>query len=143
MNRILLSMLFSLVALVASADNRTFSEMQAIAASKLAAAEVKGVNSRPAVRDIQCIIEEPTFGIFAPADAQGFVIVAKSNLVDPVIAYSTERFDATNIPPAVRMYLAQASRTLEAIEAGRMQAPRRTASFTPVENFVTTKWSQD
>lgn len=143
MNRILLSMLFSLVALVASADNRTFSEMQVIAASKLSAAEVKGVNGRSAVRDIQCIIEEPTFGIFTPADAQGFVIVAKSNFVDPVIAYSTERFDATNIPPAARLYLAHASRTLEAIEAGRMQVPRRTASFTPVENFVTTQWSQE
>lgn len=143
MNRILLSTLFSLVALVASADNRSFSEMQAIAASKLSAAEVKGADGRSAVRDIQCIIEESTYGIFTPADAQGFVIVAKSNLVDPIIAYSTERFDAMNIPPAARMYLAEASRTLEAVEAGRMQAPRRTASFTPVENFVTTKWSQD
>lgn len=143
MNRILLSTLFSLLTLAAFADNRSLSEMQAIAASKLTAAEVKGADGRSAVRDIRCIIEEPTYGIFTPADAQGFVIVAKSNLVDPVIAYSTERFDATNIPPAVRMYLTQASRTLEAVEAGRIQAPRRTASFTPVENFVTTKWSQD
>jgi len=143
MNRKLLSTLFSLLTLAAFADNRSLSEMQSIAASKLSGAEVKGIQGRSALRDIRCIIEEPTYGIFTPADAQGFVIVAKSDRVDPVIAYSTERFDATNMPPSVRWYLSEVSRNLEAIEAGRKQAPRRTASFNPVENFVTTQWSQD
>ena len=143
MNRKLLSTLFSLLALAAFADNRSLSEMQSIAASKLQGAEVKGIQGRSALRDIRCIIEEPTFGIFTPADAQGFVIVAKSDRVDPIIAYSTESFDATNMPPSVRWYLSRVNSNLEAIEAGRMQAPKRTASFTPVENFVTTKWSQE
>ena len=129
MNRKLLSTLFSLLALAAFADNRSLSEMQSIAASKLQGAEVKGIQGRSALRDIRCIIEEPTYGIFTPADAQGFVIVAKSDRVDPIIAYSTESFDAVNMPPSVRWYLSQVNSNLEAIEAGRMQAPRRTASF--------------
>lgn len=126
------------------AENRSLEEMRAIAAAKLSAgAGVKSVHGGVKAIDLQCISNAQSYAVFAPAEGSGFVIVAKSDLVDPVIAYSTERFDVTNMPPAVRYYLAQASRTLEAIEAGRIQAPRRTASFTPVENFITTQWSQD
>ena len=140
----ILSSLLCLMTLAVLADNRSLAEMRSIAAAKLnRSSAVKGQMNRVKPAALQLVAEDNAYTIFSPADAQGFVIVAKSNLVDPVIAYSTERFDATNMPPGFRCYLAQASRTMEAIEAGRMQAPRRIASFTPVENFVTTKWSQD
>ena len=132
------------VSLVINAAGRTHETMRSIAAAKLTrAASVKGqrpVKVQPAA--LECVQETPAYAIFTPSEGQGFVIVAKSDLVDPVIGYSTAHFDAADMPDGLKWYLRAVSSTLTAAEA-RHQAPRRTtATYTPVENFVTTKWDQ-
>lgn len=128
------------------AAERTISEMRSIAAAKLTrTATVKGQRTtkvQPA--SLQCVKESQTYAVFTPAEGQeGFVIVAKSDLVEPVIGYSTEQFDANNMPDGLQWYLRTVSRNLAAVETGAIQAPRLTsATYTPVENFVTTKWDQ-
>ena len=145
-NATLLALAILLATTGAMADNRTMTEMRDIAAAKLTrTAAVKGQWSQVRPATLQCAAEDDAYAVFIPAeDAAGFVIVARSNLVEPVIGYSTERFDADDMPDGLRWFLAAVSRRLAAAEAGFAGAPRRTAAaFTPVDNFVTTQWSQD
>lgn len=126
------------------ADKRSQEEMQFIAASKLNAAAVKALDGTPAKKTVLlCVADDEAYSIFAPAEESGFVIVAKSTQAEPVIGYSIEHFDANNMPLGLKWYLGEVSRNLQDMEAGRHRAPRRTASFTPVENFITTTWSQE
>lgn len=129
----------------AMAANRTTAQMRSIAAAKLThTAAVKGLrtaNLQPA--SLQCVKEAPQYAIFTPSEGEGFVIVAKSDLVEPVLGYSSERFQANDTPDGLQWYLRTVSNTLSAAEKGIIRAPRRTAAtFTPVENFITTKWDQ-
>jgi len=129
---------------MASAAERTMTEMRSLAAAKLnRTAAVKGMRSQIQPATLQCIAEDNTFAIFTPEAGSGFAVIAKSDLVEPIVGYSTERYDADNVPPALKWYLQTVGQNLQYIESGRIQAPRRTAAtFTPVENFVTTKWDQ-
>ena len=69
--------------------------------------------------------------------------IAKSTKVDPLIGYSTEPFDTKTISPELQWYLNEVNRNLQAIEAGEIEAPKRTATYTQVKNFVKTKWNQN
>ncbi|MBO4802063.1 MAG: C10 family peptidase [Bacteroidaceae bacterium] len=143
-NVILFTFAILLVTSTAMADNRSMTQMRNIAAAKLnRTAAVKGLQTRVKPATLQCVAEDNAYTIFAPQGEEGFVIVAKSDLVKPVIGYSSERYDAEDVAPAFLSYLCSVSRFLTAVENGQVQAPRRTAAYTPVENFVTTKWSQD
>ena len=146
MKKFLFSFALFLTTIAGLADNRSLSEMHAIAASKLgsATAAVKGVNSSSALSTtLLRVADDAAYSIFTPEQGDGFVIVAKSTLSAPVIGYSTGRYDADNLPPAFSWYLSQVSRNLQDVENGTRRAPRRVASYTPVENFITTQWSQE
>lgn len=137
-----------LVALgTATADNRSFEQMRDIAAAKLnRVAAVKGqMNGHVQPVNLECVADADAYTIFTSTDGiDGFAIVAKSELVDPLIGYSTEHFDPADMPAELKWYLQTVSRQLVAIESGVMKAPcRSAASFIPVENFITTQWSQD
>ena len=145
MKAIILSITMLLSATMMMADNRPLAEMQAIAASKLnrLAAE-QGLRHAPIHADaIRCIDDRETYAVFSAEATTGFVIVAKSTLADPLIGYSSEPFDTDHIPANMQWYLNEVSRNLQAIDAGKTQMPRRTATYTPVENFITTKWNQN
>ena len=146
MKKILFSFTLFLAATAGLADNRSLSEMQAIAASKLgsATAAVKGVNGSSALTPtLLRVADDAAYSIFTPEQGDGFVIVAKSTLSAPVIGYSKGRYDADNLPPAFRWYLSEVSRNLQDVENGMRRAPQRAATYTPVENFITTQWSQE
>ena len=144
MKKILLSISLLLIGIVGFAHNRSQTEMQAIAAAKLNASAVKGLNGGVAQRPtLHCVSDDPAYSVFAPAEGAGFVIVAKSTLADPIIGYSAERFDVGDMPEGLQWYLSEVSRNLQMVEAGRSQAPSRKATFTPVETFITTQWSQE
>ena len=125
------------------ADNRPLAEMQVIAASKLntLTAERSQRNAPIYAHDIQCVIDKETYAIFSSEAGTGFVIVAKSTLVDPIIGYAEGPFNANTMPPAMQWYLSEVSRNLEAIEAGEAYL-NRAPSYTPVKNFITTIWDQ-
>ena len=130
-----------------TAKNRSLSEMQAIAAAKLNSQQnVKGFQGLAVnVDEIQCVSDEAAYGVFAPADGQGFVIVAKSDLVEPVWGYSTQPFPIADMPDGLRWFLKVMS--FEAEKAEKKGTPLSTrhaaAAYTPVDNFITTKWRQD
>ena len=145
MKKTYLFILFLLSAAGAFAGERSDAQMRSIAAARLnAAAGVRASSGRDvAGRLLLRVADDPAYSVFAPDEGAGFVVVAKSTKADPVIGYSDGKFDKDNLPPAMRWYLGEVSRNLQDIESGRRQAPRRSATFTPVEPFVTTKWSQE
>lgn len=147
MKKALLSVALLAMAIIANAAERSVATMRAIAAAKLSAStQVKGLNGGAAPKlTLECISNEKAYCVFTPQDGDGFVIVAKSDLADPIIGYSEEHFDANDMPDGLKWYLEEMSRELEAAEnVHANRAPRRTAAtYTPVENFVTTQWSQD
>lgn len=147
MRKAILPSLFLAVALTASGGQRTDSQMRAIAAAKLGnTSAVKGMRQGKATSSaLQCLRDAAAFSIYAPADADGFVVVAKNDQADPILGYSTARLDMDHMPDGLKWYLQAAERQLQANpSAFSRQAPRRAeATFTPVDNFVTTTWSQE
>ena len=148
MRKTFLFVALAAVAAYLSAAERTSEQMRAIAAAKLSpSAEVKGrqATTEPALK-LTCVSDQPAYAVFARPEAPGFAIVAKSDLVDPVIGYSaTGRYAPDDMPLPLQWFLREMSREIEAAEQGLShRAPRRAqATFTPVENFVTTQWSQE
>lgn len=144
MKHILLLTFSLMIALGSSAADRSMKQMRDIAAAKFSrSAAAKGQWSGLKPATLQCLVEADAYAIFAPQQEEGFVIVAKSDLVKPVIGYSTAPFDVAAMPGGLKWYLQTVGSNLTAIEEGRARAPRSAASFTPVENFITTQWSQD
>lgn len=131
------------------AGERSDAQMRAIAAAKLfPSAQVKGMNGSLGSKaaSLNCLADDNAYSIYAPAEGDGFVIVAKSMLVEPLVGYSVGSFDPTDMPEGLRWFLDEWSRETAAAEASSDEAlaPRRVeATFVPVENFVTTTWSQE
>ena len=144
--RYFFALLILTAVLPAMAEERSLQEMQAIAASKLySQMNVKGKRATASQANrVQCVADEQAYSIFTPTDGEGFVIVAKSDKVEPIWGYSTEPFSATNMPDGLRWFLKEMS--AEIAEAETAEAPRgqllTTATYTPVSNFVKTKWDQ-
>ena len=147
MRKAFYAIVLSLAAIGLHAAERTEAEIRAIAYAKLnQTSYVKGLNgTSQQPLTIQRLVDEKAYCIYAPSEGKGFVIVAKSDLTDPIIGYSDSRFDVNNMPDGLKWYLTEMSHELAEAEQGRShRAPRRAAAtFTPVENFVTTTWSQD
>lgn len=144
--RSFIALLIMTAVLPAVADDRSLQEMQAIAAEKLyTQMNVKGRRAPASQTNaVLCVSEERAYSVFAPTDGEGFVIVAKSDKVEPIWGYSTEPFPATDMPDGLCWFLKEMS--TEIADAEKAEAPRgqllTTATYTPVSNFVKTKWDQ-
>lgn len=125
------------VTLTATAAQRTLLQMQEIAATQLHHLQVQGANRRAQAKAVtpQLLRITDVYAVFAPADNEGFVIVGRDDDVRPVLGYSTSSsFPTYDMPDGLKWYLQQ-------LEQGALR--RTQATFTPVENFVTTQWSQN
>lgn len=81
--------------------------------------------------------------VFAPAEAEGFVIVAGDDKVEPIVGYSlTNNFSAEQMPPALKSLLSSYAQYVDAVREGEVEAVPRRASVTPVFPFITTQWNQ-
>ena len=92
----------------ANAAERSEAAMRAIAAAKLSyTREVKGMlGGTKSQMELLCVSNEKAFSVFTPESGNGFVIVAKSDKMEPVIGYGAGHFDADNIPSGLKWYLA-------------------------------------
>lgn len=147
MKKALLTMALLIVAFSANAAERSEAAMRAIASAKLfTSIEVKGMlGGTKSQMELRCVSNEKAFCVFTPESGDGFVIVAKSDKAEPVIGYGAGHFDVDNMPDGLKWFLTEMSNELDAAEQSDIRrAPRRTtATYTPVENFVTTQWSQE
>lgn len=102
----------------------------------------------------------PTLYAFNTADKRGFVIVAGTDCLDPIVAYSTEgSFDPNNIPPAMQWWLggqanmiaycqnndieadAEAKSSWNTLEEQRL--PYFGQDSKAITRLLTTKWNQN
>lgn len=146
MKKALFTLSLLAAAAFANAGDRTEAEMRAIAANKLLqTASVKSeTGTMRHTGELKLVENQAAYNIYTPAEGQGFVIVAKSDLVNPVIGYSTLQFDQNDLPEGMRWYLNEVSRNIQAKEKyGQPTTRRKAATYTPVENFITTIWSQE
>mgnify|MGYP002622728475 CR=1 FL=1 len=149
MKRNLITLSLLLAAASSMGAERTEAQLRTIAAAKLRqTAAVKGITpSAVRMADLRLVADDAAYAVYAPATGEGFAIVAKSDLAEPVLGYSTEgTFDTADMPDGLRWFLRGMSRRLIEAEAtgNAHRAPRRAAAtYTPVENFITTKWSQE
>ena len=139
MKTILTTVLIAALSLTATAAPRSIEDMRAIAANKFNTTASAAARRAQARNDAPKLVRfTDAYAVFEPAQAEGFVIVGRDDASRPILGYSDTPFPTTDMPDGLQWFLTQ---TECATKTG---APRRAeAAFTPVENFVTTKWGQD
>lgn len=136
MKNAILTALAAALTLTATAAERSIEEMRTIAAAQLQTRTTTNGSRRAqaATATPRLIRATDAYAVFEPAQGGAFVIVGRDDSSRPVLGYADAAFPSEDMPDGLEWYLQQ-------LEAA---APRRAeATFTPVENFITTKWSQE
>lgn len=87
---------------------------------------------------------QPTYFVYNTQQAQaGFVVVADDGNETRVIGHSTTgSYDADDVPPALRLWLARMDEELTMLREGRAEPFRATEVHEAVDPLMTTKWNQ-
>ena len=137
MKKTYLSFICCLLALTATAHDRTTTQMQEIAAQQLnitSAHKVKAKNTT-----VERIINKPTLSVFS--DGNGFAIVSRDDRFPALLAYGTGCFNKDDMPENVKWWMEAMQRAMAAhIRNGSSFA--RTDSYTAISPIMTTKWGQ-
>lgn len=145
--RILLYSIIALFPFIATAKERSSSEIHSIAASKIQTlgkgniAKAKGTSGSNTT--ILLALDMPQLCVFN-GDNGGFVIVSKDDCVAPVIAYSTETFNANDIPCGLKWWMESTSKAINSLSRTSdivyKDAP---FEYNAVEPLITTRWGQN
>ena len=129
-----------LLTLTVNADDRSMGDMQAIAAQKLYGAQARGNSpSTP----LNLLVDDQAYCVFG-ADGDGFVIVSRDDMFDPVLAYSSKPFPTNHIPCGMKWWMDATSENMQAMKVAGIspaKAPHRAISVQ--DNFLPTEWGQD
>lgn len=132
-NIILIPALFSFV--LSGAWERSEGEMSKIAADQLKLQSVALDAKAPLTK----ILDGDALSVYG-SEKSGFVVVAKSLSVSPVIGYSDKAFPVSEMPDGLKWWLSQADRSLSAREGLHTVAATPAAAVEPI---VKTAWGQD
>ena len=82
--------------------------------------------------------------VFAPSDAEGFVIVSGEDTMEPIIGYSlTDKFSIQQMPQALENLLSSYAEYIDDVRAGKVEpVSQTTESIAPIFPFITTTWNQ-
>ena len=82
--------------------------------------------------------------VFAPSDAEGFVIVSGEDTMEPIIGYSLNgNFATEQMPPAFEHLLSSYAEYVDDVRAGKAAPIARTKkTVVPVPPLITTAWNQ-
>lgn len=82
--------------------------------------------------------------VFAPSDAEGFVIVSGEDTMEPIIGYSlTNGFSTEQMPPALKEMLSSYAQFVDDVRAGKATpVTRAEREIAPVDPLITTTWDQ-
>ena len=137
MKRILTLLLYCLTVLGIAADNRSASEMQELAAQKLASLSTSAAKTRSV--NVERVMNQSNLSVYT--DGQHFAVISGDDRFPAVLAYGTGEFKVDELNSSVKWWL-------EATERGLAEAKRtarsfqRTATYQPVAEILTTKWNQ-
>lgn len=145
MKKLFFTLLLVALAMPMMAENRSDSEMAAIASQKLFGAQVKGLNGAAAT-SLKRVFTDKAIAVFTPENEGRFVIVGRDDRLRPVLGYAKGAFDINKIPCGMKAWLSGINRTLQKMDAAGIKdaAPLKSdVDFTPVSPLITTKWTQD
>ena len=144
MKKMFFTLLLIALAMPTMAENRSDSEMAAIASQKLFGAQVKGLNGAAAT-SLKRVFTDKSIAVFSPENEGRFVIVGRDDRLRPVLGYAKGAFDINKIPCGMKAWLSGINRTLQKMDAAGIKdaAPLKSdVDFTPVSPLITTKWTQ-
>ncbi len=137
MKKTYLSFICCLLALTATAHDRTTTQMQEIAAQQLNITSTHKVKAKNTT--VERIINKPTLSVFS--DGNGFAIVSRDDRFPALLAYGTGCFNKDDMPENVKWWMEAMQRAMAAhIRNGSSFA--RTDSYTAISPIMTTKWGQ-
>lgn len=87
-------------------------------------------------------VDAGTPAVYVFSNRQQFLVVSADDRADAVLGYADFAFDSGNIPPALKWWLGEYARQIEAAEIyGAAPAPLKTARET-IAPLMTTRWDQ-
>ena len=134
------------IATAVSAQTRSLQEMKQITAQKLQALHGDAAMSRGTHvdSDVEVLMQAPMYTILGSSD-RGFVIMSNDRRLRPVLAYSGQSIDVSNLPCGLNWWLNAVSEamTKQLTSGGRTEAsaPRHEAKKR-IEPMLTSKWNQ-
>ena len=137
MKRILTLLLCGLAVLGATADNRSVSKMQELAAQKMASLGTNSAKTRSV--GIERVLLQTDLAVFT--DGDHFAVISRDDRFPAVLAYGMGDFTADELNPAVQWWLEATGRGLAAAKRTACSF-QRTATYQPVAELMTTKWNQ-
>ncbi len=146
MKKLILTLIIAVIALPMLADNRSDSEMAAIAAQKLFGAQVKGQNGGVS-STVKRVYADAAVAVYSPEDEKGFVIVGRDDRMLPVLGICEGQFDAEKMPCGMKAWLKNINRSLEEVNANpntlRKAPGKAPLQMEQVAPLITTKWDQE
>ena len=115
MKRIFYFAYLLLLTLAVNADDRSMSDMQAIAAQKLYGAQAKAWSPSVSNTPLDLLVDDQAYCVFG-ADGDGFVIVSRDDIFDPVLAYSTKPFPKDDMPCGMKWWMDATSENMQALK---------------------------
>lgn len=105
------------------------------------AIKAKSINPSKGMSNLSA---EPAYYVFAPEDAQGFVIVSAEDQAAPIVGYSlNSNFDPEHMPDGLKAYLSDYSMVVKAISDGKIQYKTSSRGGVAVNPLLTVEWNQD
>lgn len=152
---IILTLLLLSVAIFSGAKDRSTTELRQLAASKLLQSPTGSATStarRAAAANtlLTCPISHDGIAVFT-APGAGSVVLSTDDRFTPILGYTdTDIENEDSLPCCMQWWLNEMCQQMEAITeatagtaAALTQAKTTEATYTAIEPFVTTKWSQD
>lgn len=150
--RHILTLLFCLLALTASAAPIDVEEAQKIAENFFNnLPQARGRSLAPRLKQLQPAMQarstaDAPYYMFTPADGQGFVIVSGDDELPEVVGYSYDSpADGGTLPPALAAWLESFGHYIKDVRSGHANLPaaRAEEDKATIGPLLTTKWNQD
>lgn len=150
--RHILTLLFCLLALTASAAPIDVEEAQKIAENFFNnLPQARGRSLAPRLKQLQPAMQarstaDAPYYMFTPADGRGFVIVSGDDELPEVVGYSYDSpADGGTFPPALAAWLESFGHYIKDVRSGHANLPaaRAEEDKATIGPLLTTKWNQD
>ncbi|MDE6268425.1 MAG: C10 family peptidase [Muribaculaceae bacterium] len=113
--------------------------------SRIIGTKAGGVKAKSVSVDksIVNVSAEPAYYVFAPEAADGFVIVSAEENSAPIVGYSLDaKFDGEKLPDALKAYLSDYTKVVNAISDGKIEYKPQTKGGEAVAPLMKVKWNQ-
>lgn len=138
MKRLFTPFLCLVIALTATAGNRSLSQMRKIASQKLSSLSVQATKTRT-VSNAKQVIGTKTLTVFS--DGQGFAVISRDDRFPALLAYGQGNFNPDDMPNNVKWWFDAVQNFMESGIRNGITVTRA-GSYKEIKPLLTTKWGQ-